>query len=164
MKSTGIIMITAAMLIFLICGHACSGLTLTLDNNHLEFGKMNIGEWKEISKEGSYHNEVVCSSTNGKTWYLKINLLIPFSSDKNVISEENLKWKVEEVIGGNGVIFNEDRFNNFSVIPQTVYTSGPSDNNSADVQIRFSYGLLVPENQINGNYSTLVRYTMTEAL
>lgn len=130
----------------------------------LNFGSMELGEFKELKDRGEYQNEVICRSDRGQTWYLKIHLMTILRWGTNEISPENFKWKVVDVINGNGYAVNRNNFNDFSNTPTLVYTSAPEDNTGKEVRIRFTYGLQIPRQKVKGNYQAFIRYTLTETL
>lgn len=137
---------------------------ITVDKAFIDFGFMEIGEFKEIKEQGDYHNEVTCKSDRGQTWYLKIHLVAPLQSGASEMPSANFKWKVIDVINGTGYAKNKNEFNSFSTAPMAVYTSSPEDNQGREVKIRFTYGLEIPQTQITGNYQCIMRYTFTETL
>ncbi|OGW74968.1 MAG: hypothetical protein A2Z72_07565 [Omnitrophica bacterium RBG_13_46_9] len=143
---------------------ACAIFQLTVGGRDIDFGFMKIGEWKELTDEGYYQNEITCQSDKGNTWYLKVHLLTPFESGENDIEPSRFKWKVVEVVDGNGIITNEGMFNDFSQSPNVVYTSGGDDSNGGEVKVRLSYGLQIPTGQAAGNYRVYLRYTLSETL
>ncbi len=157
------VLITALFFIAAI-NPAYAVFELRADNNIVDFGFMGISEVKELREKGSYHNAITCNSDEDNRWYLKIRLNGPLSSGGNVIAYENFKWRVSEVIGGDGIIYSQDIFRAFSDTPELVYTSGPNDSKGEETEIRFEYRLSIPGNQLPGNYRTVVRYTMTEML
>ncbi len=150
-------------LIFIINKPAYAVFEIEVDSYGIDFGLMNIGETKEIQERGMYHNELTCKSDNAKTWYLKIQALNPLKSAEDYIPYESFKWKVVEILDGDGV-YNKEGYSAFSDIPSLIYTSGPNDTSGRQVKVRFKYSLLVPKNQVAGNYRTVIRYTMTELL
>ena len=143
---------------------AYAAFEIETDAFSIDFGFMNIGESKELQEKGMYHNEITCKSDNAKTWYLKTQTIEPLKSGEDYVPYENFKWKIVEVLNGDGVIYNKDMYNTFSDITSLVYTSGPNDSGGREVKIRFKYHLLIPKNQVAGNYRTIIRYTMTELL
>jgi hypothetical protein len=137
---------------------------IEVDAYGIDFGFMNIGESKEVQEKGVYHNEITCKSDNAKTWHLKIQTIEPLKSGEDYIPDENFKWKVVEVLTGDGVIHNKDSYSAFSDTASLVYTSGPNDSGGSEIKLRFKYSLLIPKNQVAGNYRAVIRYTMTELL
>lgn len=146
------------------CSNAHATFEMTIDRPFVDFDFMEIGEFKEVMAQGSYHNEATCISDNGNTWYLKLHLLNPLESQDNEIPAWNFKWKVVEVINGAGYATNMNSFNNFSTTDLVAYTSASGDNDGTEVKIRFTYGLQIPEAQVTGNYQCVIRYTLTETL
>ena len=138
---------------------------MSLDRDMVDFRTMENGQTAEISDQGSYHNQVTLSSTNNKTWYLKVNLIRPFTSGVNTIPNEYFEWKAVDVITGKGIVTNGVNVPTpFRDAPSLVYTSDPVDNTGNEVNIRFRYILTIPKNQIAGNYFASIRWTMTELL
>ena len=156
------------MLLYSAVFNPCSAhatFEMSISRAFIDFGFMEIGEFKEAKEEDDYQNEVTCTSDNGNTWYLKIHLVTPFRTETNQIPPGSFKWKVVDVINGTGYATRKNEFNDFSTAPMVVYTSSPEDNDMGrEVTIRFVYGLEVPETQIAGDYTSLVRYTLTETL
>ncbi|MBI5144382.1 MAG: hypothetical protein HZA30_04880 [Candidatus Omnitrophica bacterium] len=153
------------MIIFTFSGMASAGITMSLDRDMVDFRTMENGETKEISDQGAYHNELTCTSTNNKTWYVKVNTVRPFTSGIRTIQNEYFQWKVVEVINGKGIVTNNINYPSFfRDIPSLVYTSDPVDNTGTEVKIRFRYILTIPKSQAAGNYFASVRWTMTELL
>ena len=146
---------------------ASAGITMSLDRDLVDFRIMEIGQTAEISDQGIYHNEVACTSTNNQTWYLKVHTVRPFTSGDGLrtIPNENFKWKVVGVVNGKGTVFNNiNQPNSFTDTQGLVYTSDPLDNTGTEVKLQFRYILTIPKNQIAGNYTATVRWTMTEIL
>ncbi len=144
---------------------ANAGITMTLDRDSVDFRTMENGQTAEISDQGVYHNEIVCTSTNNKTWYLKANLIRPLSSGMYAIPSDNFKWKIVDLINGKGIIYNNINVATpFMGMPSLVYTSDPVDNTGTEIKLRFRYVLTIPKNQAAGNYFGSVRWTMTELL
>ena len=142
---------------------AAAGLELSTDNRSLFFGRLQLGETKELIRAGSFHNEITCSSTGGKIWRLKIHLLHPLASGKQTIPLEQFQW---QVVGtdGEGTIVNQHRYAPFRTAPQLVYISGPGETAGQQVKVQLKYQLVIPENQVSGIYQTIVRFTLTEVL
>jgi hypothetical protein len=140
-------------------------ITMTIDRAMVDFRIMENGQSTEVSDQGVYDNQVTCTSTNNVTWYLKTNLVRPFTSGPNTIPNENFSWKVVNVVNGRGMVFNNlNAANSFTDARSLVYTSDPADNTGAEVRIQFRYLLTIPKNQIAGNYFATVRWTMNETL
>lgn len=157
----------AIMTIFLViglCRYACADFEISVNGRFLEFGLMELGEFKEIKDSGDYQNEVTCKSDRGHTWYLKIHLVRPLSSMGNEIDIESFKWKVVNVVNGTGYATNINEFNSFSKKPMVVYTSSPDESDGREVTLRFIYGLKIPQTTLTGNYQAGIRYTFTETL
>ncbi len=150
----------------ILCAATADGaLQMTLDYNMIDFGAMNTGESKEVSIKGVYHNQLTCSSTNNITWYLKAQVVKPFSSMQYAIPEDNFKWTVVSVGIGRGIVNGGLNFTfPFSRIPVLIYTSDAADNQGAAIDISFRYTLAIPENQVAGNYNATVRFIMIETL
>jgi hypothetical protein len=132
------------------------------DAFNIDFGFMNIGDSKELQERGTYQSEITCTSDNARAWYLKIQSFEPLKSAEDYIPYENFTWKVVEVLNGDGVIYNKDRYNPFSAAASLVYQGGPNDSGGREVKVRLKYSLSIPRNQVAGNYRTIIHYTMTE--
>ncbi len=157
--------ILISILILMTCGMAMAAIDMSLDRDMVDFRTMEIGQTSEISDQGVYHNQLTCSSTNNKTWYLKVNMVRPFTSGAYTIPNEYFEWKVVDVIDGRGIVTNGTNVPTpFRDNPSLVYTSDPLDNTGTEVKIRFRYILTIPKNQIAGSYFASVRWTMTELL
>ena len=144
-------------------GPAWAGLTLTTDNRSLFFGAMQLGESKELAQFGSYHNELTCASTSGLTWYLKVQVLQPLSAGVEAIPAEQMEWQAETP-EGIGTLTTPNQYTPFSVMPQLVYMSGPSEAGGGTIHLRLKYRLTIPEEQVSGAYQATVRFTLTEVL
>lgn len=144
-------------------GPAWAGLTLTTDHRSLVFGLMQLGESKELAQFGTYHNELTCTSTNGQTWYLKIQVLQPLSNGAETMPAERMEWQAETP-EGIGTLQNPNHYTPFSVMPQLVYLSGPNEAGGGTIHLRLKYRLTVPEDQISGAYQATMRFTLTEVL
>lgn len=143
--------------------HADAILELSLEGNNLDFGFLNVGEEKELVDKGSYHQEVICKSTNNRTWNLNIYCLNPFATDKYALAWENFTWTVTWT-DGKGTLIKEHDYVPFSAIPSLVYISQGEENTGTAVKLQFKYRLRIPLNQPMGNYFTLVRFSLIEPL
>ena len=150
---------------FLI-GVPASQATLALSTDHrpIVFGLMQLDEEKTVSEAGNYQNELTCSSTNHRSWYLKIHLLQPFSSGSAVIPPEQLSWQATVVGGGQGALVLPNEFTPFRLMPDLVYSSGAGENGGDQVKIQFRYRLRLPSQQRSGAYHTMIRFTLMEYL
>jgi len=156
------ITLTLLILLFLpFCANAA--IEITTDHRPLTFAVMQLGEEKELSGLGAYHNLISCSSTNGNTWYLKISVLQPLTAGQEAIPLENFRWQMAWT-NGTGTVTNPYQFKGFSLFPDTVYISGPNEATGSAVDFQFKYQLKIPEAQVSGVYSTTVRFTLTEIL
>ena len=160
MKRT-LLFLIALLLILQRPGFAA--LQFSTDKKAVSFGLMQLGEAKELARYGGYDHEVICSSANNTTWYIKISLLKPLSSAQDSIPLENFKWQLV-ASNGNGTIANPYQFKEFSLFPELVYISAPEENSGTSVYLQFKYHLKVPEIQTRGSYNAIVRFTMTEVL
>lgn len=138
-----------------------AAIEISTDHRQLFFGLMQLDEEKELAQLGTYHNQITCSSTNGNTWYLKINLLQPLTSGAETIPLEYLKWQLTWT-NGKGTVVTPYRFKEFRLFPDLVYVSGPDEATGNSVNFQFKYYLKIPENQISGAYNTVIRFTLTE--
>ncbi len=158
-------MAIAAIFCLLSFTDAHAAISMTLDRNMLDFRTVNPGSSTELADQGDYHNEVTCSSTNNKTWYLKAHLVRPFTSGANIIPSENFKWIVASVGSGKGTLANTINMPTpFTTTSSIIYTSGDLDNNGTEIKLKFRYLLVVPKNQIAGAYDAVIRLTMNELL
>jgi len=140
---------------------AFAAMELRTDNRSLSFGLMGLGEEKTLSDSGSYHNEIFCASSGGRTWYLKVGVLQPLSSGPDEIPLERFGWQLASVDGtGNGA--GPGEIQPFDVVPALVYVSGTDENDGRPVRLRFRYHLSLPEVQVSGSYHTTIRFTLTE--
>ena len=144
-------------------GSAWAGLELSTDARSLFFGRMQLGEEKELAQFGTYHNEITCSSTGNKTWHLKINLLHPLAAGNDTIPVESFAWQLFET-AGIGTVANQRQFVPFQLSPDLVYVSGPDEAKGARITFQLKYRLRIPEQQVKGLYQTTLRFTLTEVL
>jgi hypothetical protein len=153
------IIIFLCILALPVLGHA--SLELATDHRSLFFGAMRLGEEKELADLGGYHNEIICRSTNGISWYLKVNLLQPLSSGADTIPPESLQWQLAWT-NGNGTKPGAYAFKGFSLMPDLVYISGPGESSGSNIRFQFKYSLKIPEIQHSGVYNAIIRFTLTE--
>lgn len=151
-----------ALILSLSCT-AYATIEISTDHRALFFDVMQLGEEKELAQLGGYHNQITCSSTNGNTWYLKINLLQPFTQGQETIPLESFKWQLAWT-GGKGTLLSPYQFKPFSLIPDLVYISGANESAGAAIDFQFKYYLKIPETQVSGAYNTTIRFTLTEVL
>ena len=142
---------------------AYAAIEISTDHRALFFDVMQLGEEKELAQLGSYHNQITCSSTNGYTWNLKINLLQPFAQGQEAIPLDSFKWQLAWT-DGNGTVFSPYQFKAFSLIPDLAYISGANESAGNTINLQFKYYLKIPESQVSGVYNTAIRFTLTEAL
>ncbi|MCX5749798.1 MAG: hypothetical protein NTZ10_06110 [Candidatus Saganbacteria bacterium] len=184
-------LILIGFLITILSG-ASNALTMTLSDNTLDFGTMTLGEWKEISAGGGFHNRLSVVSDNGNVWrvYIKADQeLINTTMPTVTIPNSAFKWM--STYAGNQNANNEnfsaglyhqagDGYVPFTLVNELVYTSGvktvfdpadPSkttyvvnDNNNLPfgTEIQFKYGIGMPDNQTAGTYTTTVTITVTQ--
>ncbi|MBI3322035.1 MAG: hypothetical protein HYZ91_07205 [Candidatus Omnitrophica bacterium] len=138
-------------------------LEIATDHRQVAFGRMQLGEEKVLAQFASSHNRVICASTNGQTWYLKISVIQPLASGAETIPLEALTWQLAST-SGHGTVVNGHAFSPFRLIPETVYISGPGEADGVSVSFDFRYALTIPTQQLSGIYQTTVRFTFTELL
>lgn len=153
-----------ALLLISIATTCLAGkLTISTDTSSISFGAMDIGGQKELGSSG-YHNQLTCKSTNSKTWYIKIHVLAPFTSQGIRTIDNNYFRYMPVWTDGTGSLQNILSYSAFTTMPTLVYVSGPNDNDGNNINIQFKYDISVPANQVAGAYNTTVRYIMTETL
>lgn len=156
-----------ALLLILIAGvdaaPACAAVTLSSDQRPLFFGLMQAGESKELAQSGAYHNQITCTSANGRIWYLKVHLLEPLTAGGQMIPSDHLQWQVADT-NGHGGLQHTHQFTPFQITPDLVYISGANEASGAPIQLQFKYRLQIPETQLSGVYHTTIRFTLTEVL
>lgn len=152
------------ILIFGLNSAAHGAIEISIDHRALFFGVMQLGEEKELADSGTYHNQISCSSTNGKPWYLKIGLLQPLTSGSESIPVENFKWQLVWTDGLGMRVSDPHQFKEFSVFADLVYTSAADEASGNPVNFQFKYYLKIPQAQISGVYNTIIRFTLTEIL
>jgi hypothetical protein len=124
---------------------------------------MQLGEEKTLANSGTHHNEITVSSDSGRLWYLKISLIQPLTSGANQIPLEAFAWQVTGS-SGTGTVTQGSEPRPFQLTPDLVYISGPNETDGAPVQLRLRYRLKMPEAQASGQYSTTIRFTLSEVL
>lgn len=132
---------------------------LSIDQGFVDFGRMSPGETKWNMPPAGI---MVQAKTNcGKPWFLKISNDAPFTSGQNYIPNSNFQWY--GWTQGNGKWHGTGE-NVMSVTPALVYSSGVGEeNNLPGGTINFlKFKLKIPNNQAPGNYTTVVKFTMTE--
>lgn len=156
------------LLIFLVLAKESSAafdMSLGAGYQTIDFGAMELGEEKTISARGNYEQQFNLTSDNGRRWYLKAQLVRPFSCGIHSIPAENFQWIVEEVRDGRGVVSTSmSTPSSFSTHPVLIYTSADTDNTGTEVQIRLKYKLEIPEQQATGAYTAHIRFIMVEEL
>jgi len=131
----------------------------------VDFGAMELGEEKTLSRRGGYEHQFNFTSDNGRRWYFKTQLVRPFSCGGYSIPAEDFQWIVEEVKDGKGIVSASiSRPSPFSTHPVLIYTSTNSDNTGTEVQIRLRYKLKIPQEQAAGSYTAHIRFIMAEEL
>lgn len=166
MKSNTGVCLWSSMLALALSGltvPAFAALELSTDHRSLFFGLMELGEEKLLADAGSFHNEITCSSTEGRPWYLKVSVLQPLTSGSETIPLEQFAWQLAGT-NGKGTVTNRNEFRAFALVPDLVYLSSPEEATGQSVQLQFRYSLKIPEAQVSGVYHTTVRFTLTEIL
>lgn len=140
----------------------------------INFGSAQAGSWTELKTAGgSYHNEVVCKSNNGQTWYIKIKVDHALTSGTDTIPLANFQWMCAYVGSknapygaGTGTLANTVAYIPFTTSDALVYTCGASEKSNLPngIGAQFNYGLSLPDTQPAGSYTATVTYTMTETL
>jgi len=148
--------------------------SVSVSLNTIDFGSVQAGSWAELKTAGgSYHNEVVCKSNNGQTWYIKIKVDHALTSGSNAIPLANFKWMCAYVgsknppyAAGTGTLANAIAYISFITTDALVYTCGADEKSNFPngIGAQFNYGLSVPDTQPAGSYTATVTYTMTETL
>lgn len=151
------------VLIFGLSPCAYPAIGITTDHRALFFGLMQLDQEEELAEFGTYHNQITCSSNNQNTWYLKISLLSPLSSGLDTIPLEYFKWQLAYT-SGIGTVVNPHQYKEFSLMPDTVYISGPQEATGTSITFQFKYYLKIPQIQASGTYNTTIRFTLTEVL
>lgn len=137
----------------------------------IDFPAADPGGWAELSSAISpgNHHRVNMKTNDGSTWYFKMNLSGPLTSGSNTIPVASVKFSGqvfdgndETTTGTNGT--DTVGWNDFSVTPITVYTSGPDESsnlpNGHNAYLR--YALAVPTGAAAGTYGgASVVYTLT---
>lgn len=155
--------IVTLILVLSLSFSASAAIEISTDHRSLFFGLMQLGEEKELTQLGIYHNQITCSSTNGNSWYLKISLLKPLTSGEETIPFEDFKWQLVWT-NGKGTVVNPYQFKEFSLVPDLVYISGADEAGGSSINFQFKYYLKIPEVQTSGVYNTTIRFTLTEIL
>ncbi len=132
---------------------------LSIDQGFIDFGRMNPGDMKWNMPPAGI--TVQSKSNSGKPWYLKVSNDSPFSSGSNTIPNSNFSWS--GWTDGSGKWYG-DGTNQVSVTPTLVYSSGAGEENNLPngTVNHMKFKLKVPNNQVPGNYTTIVKFTMTE--
>lgn len=148
-----------------LCSAAAAeaALEFTTDNRQVAFGAMQLGEEKTLAELGTYHNEITCTSSNGRTWYLKMNVISPLSSGADRISLERFTWEVVSTTG-RGTLTHPHEPAPFRLSPDLVYVSGADEASGQAVSFQFRYHLKMPDAQLSGIYHTTIRFTLAEVL
>ena len=140
-----------------------AGMTLSTDHRPVSFGLMRLEEEKTLAELGAYHHQITCSSTNGLSWYLKIQVLSPLSSGAETIPLEQFQWEVTST-SGRGTLTRPHQFTAFSLVPDLVSFSAPDEASGQTVTFQLRYLLKIPARQVSGIYQTTIRLTLTEVL
>lgn len=138
-----------------------AAMELRSDSRSLFFGLMELGEDKTLSQAGAYHNEIICASTGGRPWFLKVNALGPLASGAEEIPLERFSWQLVRAEGTGGGA-SPGEYRPFDLIPDTVYISGPGEDAGQPVRLQLRYRLRLPDAVVSGSYQTTIRFTLTE--
>ncbi|MDD5439855.1 MAG: hypothetical protein PHS37_06695 [Candidatus Omnitrophica bacterium] len=146
-------------------GRAEFNVSITDNNNYLDFGAVKCGEEARIALKGGYHHAIQCVSTNGNTWYLKIDVIRPFTCGDKTIPMDNMAVVVEQQVSGQGIVmYGTNRDIPLTGRETTIYTSALGDNTGQQVVLNIYYTLKIPENQVAGSYTANLQYVMIERL
>lgn len=132
---------------------------LSIDQGYIDFGKMKPGEIKgNIPPEGV---TVQAQTNNSKPWYLKICNSSPFTYGDEIIPNNNFMWS--GWTDGSGKWYGTGN-NKMTTTPTLIYESAVSEYNNlpAGTSGHLKFRLKVPDDQAPGNYTTTVKFTMTE--
>jgi len=172
--------ILAAGLLITVLSAGASALTMTLSDSTLAFGTMALGEWKEISAAGGYHNRISVISDNGNVWmvYIKANQALTNADFPTITIPNTAFMWMSTYAGSQNAPYTalsaglrhrpEDGYVPFTLINELVYTSGQvsgsNDNNNLPngTEIQFKYGIGMPDSQTAGVYTTTLTYTVTQ--
>ena len=136
-----------------------STFDVTVDNNYINFGRVEPGESITL-QEGAYYNTLKCVSNKGRDYYVKIHLLDDVIGPKgNIIPASSFKWKIYDTTGTGSPVSG---WQEFSREPLLVYASSPEDEMGNELMIRFQYKLDLPRKATGGHYDLKVVYMLTE--
>lgn len=134
-------------------------------NAFLDFGSVNSGDSITLSEKGGYHHSIVCTSNTGNTWYLKLSVVKPFTFGTRTIPMENFSLTIEQLVNGKGSV-NGGLNRDIPIMPTTtlIYTSANEDNAGTQIEFKIYYKLNIPKNQVAGNYTAHLQYTISEKI
>jgi hypothetical protein len=156
---------------------------LSIDTNSIPFGSVKPGEFKELTKgpqsgTNNYWNQATCKANTGNKWYLKIQATGPLISGSNQMNVSVCKWLSTYAgiwVDADSASYDlSDGLNHsptggyvdFTQSPELVYTSGLdpdyNDTVSEGTQVQFQYAIQPPSDQLPGNYTSTIRFTLTE--
>ncbi len=132
---------------------------LSIDQGYVDFGRMKPGETKEDMPSAGI--TLTAKSNNQRPWYIKISNDREFSNGQAIIPNQNFVWS--GWTDGAGKWYGTGR-NMMMLTPTLAYSSGDSEQNNLPngTTNHFKFRLTVPEKQQPGNYTTQVKFTMTE--
>jgi len=165
MKQQVLSLILIALFAGAAFGHGAFTLSITGGS------PMNIGEVYIGRSDFEATPITLQCVTQGNHWELQIYATndLTDNSTGQVLDIKQLKWfgAYAQATNPGPVQDRTDRFVEeglnggsvpLSLSPDTVY----SDAGDQDVEVQVGLGIVVPETQPQGNYSTVVRFTMTE--
>ena len=130
-----------------------------LNRTDIDFETMKPGETKyDIPASGI---QVTSKSNTGNKWYLFINSLSELKDGDKYIDNDNFIWY--GWTEGKGTWFGTGD-NSMKLTPIMVYESSADEgvNYPQGTNNFFKFKLTIPKNQIPGNYSSIIRFTITE--
>ncbi len=159
-------------------------MTITGDQS-INFGEMDPGSWKELYAEsGKNCNVVKVISDTNFSWNLQMKVASELRSDSDysvVIPNDSFLWMSTYAGhwegGGSGTWWDLSSglthlptagYIPFSLMDELVYYSAskPSQldnkNDPNGTEIGFKYAIRMPEDQLAGNYTTTIVYTVTQ--
>lgn len=140
-------------------------IVLEDSDNYLDFGALDLGQANELAEKGGYQHEVRCTSDNENTWYLKLQVIRPFTSGVHAIPMKNFFVIVQDRVTGEGsVTHGINRELPLEATSTLIYTSSGDDNTGTRVDLRMRYRLEIPRNQVAGSYTAQFQYVMVEKL
>jgi len=136
---------------------------LDLSSSHLAFPELSPGK-TVILGEGRYFNQLRCRSNSGRPWFLKARVeSLRHIQGQTDLPAAYMKWSVVQGTGAGEPTGGFGRFQEFSDVPQVIYTAEGDDLRGREVVLSLQYSLTTPPDARSGGYMGDIVFSMEEA-